>query len=211
MALTAHALVTLADTKEHLGIPAGNATYDSIVERFINATTDRLEKLTGRRLKQRLGITEYHDGLGNTSLLLDEWPAVKPTEVWIDRSSAFTDATKQLEIANYELDLSPRGEGIGIVLVGGCNGRLFPQGRRNIKVVYDGGYADVPYDLQDVVFWEVEYLWNMRTDDSIGVMVKGKNQENTTFREGMPKIIQETIDVYTRVEIPTGYRAVGTF
>jgi len=210
MALLSYALVNLADTKEHLGVPVTNTSYDSVIERFINATTDRLEKLTGRRLKQRTGITEYHDGFGNTSLLLDEWPCIKPTELWIDSSSSFTDTKKQLTASDYELELSPRGEGVGIILVGGCS-RIFPKGRRNIKIVYDGGYAVVPADLQDAAFWGIEFLWNMRSDDSVGVAVKGKNQENTTFRDNLPALIQETIDAYTRVEIPAGYRAVGTF
>jgi len=204
-----YALVDLADTKEHLGVPVVNTTYDDIIQRFINATTDRLEKITGRRLKQRTGIAEYQDGLGNNRILMHEWPVVKPTEVWVDNSSAFTDANNQLAVSDYELEESPRGEGVGIVLVGGCS-RLFSKGTRNIKIVYDGGYAVVPADLQDAAFWGVEYLWNMRTDDSIGVITKGKNQENTTFREAMPLIIQETIDAYTRFEFALGNRAVRT-
>lgn len=210
MPLNSQALVDLDTAKEHLGIPPANTSYDSLVERLINETTDRLEKLTGRRLKQRTGIVEYHDGLGNDSLLLNEWPCVKPTELRIDSNSVFTDAGTLIETTQYELELSSRGEGVGIVLIGGC-GRLFPKGKRNIKITYDGGYAVIPSDLEGACLWSVEFLWNMRSDDSVGVAVKGKNQENTTFRDSMPKIIQDTIDAYTRFEIPSGYRAVGTY
>jgi len=209
VALLSYALVSLADTREHLGVPATNTDFDTIIERFINATTDRIEKITGRRLAQRASITEYHDGIGNDSFLLNEWPCAKPTEVWIDSNSLFTTAEDQLDTADYELELSTRGEGVGIVLIG-CR-RLFPRGKRNVKIVYDGGYATVPYDLQDAAFWGVEFLWNMRSDDSIGTMVKGKNQENVTFREAMPQYIQDTIDAYTRLEIPNSQKAVGTY
>lgn len=212
MAVTplAYALVDLADTKEHLGIPATNTSYDNIVQRFINESTDRIEKITGRRLKQRLAITEYQDGLANNRITTHEWPAQKPTELWIDSSSDFTDSAKQLASTDYELELSPRGEGVGVVLVGGCHS-LFPKGTRNIKLVYDGGYSEVPADLQGVCFWMVEFLYKMRTDDSVGTVTKGKNQENTTFRDNIPAIFKETLEAYTRFEFALGNRAVGTY
>jgi len=213
MAVTPHPfeLTDLATAKEHIGIPTGSTSFDDVVQRFINQATEKIEKMTGRRLKQRTGIAEYQDGLGNNRILLDEWPAVKPTELWIDSTSDFTDVTKKLTTDQYELELSSRGEGIGIVLVGGSNcHRLFPKGTRNIKIVYDGGYATVPDDLEGACLWMVEFFYQQRSDNSVTVMVKGKNQENTTFREHLPMLHKETIDAYTRFEIPTGNRAVVT-
>jgi len=205
--LSPYALTTLDTVKEHLGIPGATTTFDEVLKRLINAATDKIELFCDRQFKQRTGIIEYHDGFANDRLLLGQWPASKPDELWIDSTGEFTDPDKQLDSDEYELDLSAKGEGIGVVLTK-C--RMFPRGTRNIKIVYDAGYTTIPSALEDACIWTVEFLYDMRSDRRVGVETKGKNQENTTFRGDLPEIVQTTLLAYKRAEWPTGSRPVQT-
>jgi hypothetical protein len=205
--LSPYALTTLETAKEHLGIPALTVTFDDRIKRFINAATDKIETYCDRMFKQRIGIIEFQDGFANNRLLLDQWPALKPTQLWVDPTGLFTDVLYQLDTSYYELDRSSRGEGIGVVLLGG---RVFQKGIRNIKMVYDAGFVTVPAGLEDCCLWTMEYLYDMQSDHRIGVSQKGKNQENTTFQDDLPALVKETLTAYKRAEWPTGDRAVYT-
>lgn len=207
MPISAYALTTLANAKEHLGVPPGNTTFDALITRLVNEASGRIETFCDRKLKQRTGIIEFQDGFAQDRILLDQWPATKPTELWIDSSGLFTDVANKLDAADYALDVSARGEGIGVVLTNRC---FFPRGTKNIKAIYDGGFAVIPDELEGACIWTVQFLYNMRNDLSVGVETKGKNQENTTYREDLPKYVQDTLLAYKRAEWPTGDRALST-
>lgn len=207
MALSPYALTSLATAKEHLGIPVLNITFDALITRFINEASGKIETFCDRKLKQRTGIIEYQDGFAQDRILLDQWPATKPTELWIDSSGLFTDVANKLDLADYALDVSARGEGIGVALVNRC---FFPRGTKNIKVVYDGGFATIPDELEGACLWTISFLYDMRNNQSVGTQTKGKNQENTTYREDLPKYVQDTLLAYKRAEWPTGDRALAT-
>ena len=208
--ISPYALTTLETAKIHLGIPAANTDYDEIIKRYVNVATGKVESYCDRKFIARQ-YTEYQDGFANDRTLLDQWPASKPTELWIDPDSEFTDVTRKLELTQYELEHSARGEGIGIVLTKDC--RLFPRGRRNIKIVYTAGYADLdelPDEIEDACLWTMEFLYDMRNDRRIGTSIKSKNQENITYYQDLPEFVQKTLDQYKRVEWPSGSRQVFT-
>ena len=169
--LNTYALTTLETAKEHLGIPALTTTYDALIKRFINEATGRIESFTDRKLKKRTGIIEIQDGIAQDRILLDQWPATKPSELWIDSTGLFTDVTKKLDAADYSLDVSARGEGIGVVLTGGC---LFPRGTKNIKLIYDGGYTTVPDELEGACLWTVQFMYDMRSERTVGTGEQGQ-------------------------------------
>jgi len=202
MAVGPYALTTLATVKLQLEIAGTN--YDTLLERYIDSVTARFETMTDRLLKQRT-ITEYQDGRNNASTLLDQWPAEKPTEFWVDSTGLFTDSDRQLAVADYELELSGRGEGVGVTLINKCR---IGRGRRNVKIVYLGGYATIPADLEDAAIWAVEFMYDMRSDRRIGTESKGKNQETTRFLENFPSFITDVTDKYRRTEFPTGNLAI---
>ena len=202
-----YALASLDSVKEHLGVPPATLTYDELLKRLINAATMKIETYCDRYFKQRTGIVEYHDGIVNNRLLLNQWPAVKPSQLWIDGTGEFTDPEYQLDTDQYHLDLSAKGEGIGVVLAPGC---YFPKGTRNIKIVYDAGYTVIPPDLEDSCIWTVEFLYDMRADRSVGMETKGKNQENTSYRDDLPAIVKDTLTAYKRMEWSSAFRAVQT-
>lgn len=200
MAVTPHpyALTTLETVKTDLSVPSSNTKYDDLLQRFINLATERIERFTDRMLSQRTDLEEYHSGLAANRVLLGQWPAEKPSEVWIDSSSQFTDASKQLDPTEYNVIQNSRGEGYELVLLSGCSYRLFPKGTRNIKVVYNAGYSPIPDDLEGLCIATVDWLYKTRADDSMNVQTKGKNQENVTFLEDLPLFFQEILNYYRR-------------
>jgi hypothetical protein len=205
--ISPYALTSLATAKEHLGIPALTVTYDDLITRFINEATGRIETFCDRRLKQRTGIIEIQDGFAQNRIMLDQWPASLPSQLWIDPTGLFTDPQYQLAADKFALDVSARGEGIGVVLTKGC---YFPRGTKNIKAVYNGGYAVVPDELEGSCLWYVQFLYEVRSERTIGLESKGKNQENTTYRGDLPDFVQNTLLAYKRTEWPTGDRMVMT-
>lgn len=207
MSISPYALTTLVNAKEHLGVPSANNTFDSLITRLINEASGRIETFCDRKLKQRTGIVEIQDGFAQDRILLDQWPATKPSELWIDSTGLFTDATRLLDPSDYGLDVSARGEGIGVALL---NRSFFPRGIKNIKAVYDAGFVTIPDELEGACLWTVQFLYSMRNDLSVGLQTKGKNQENTTYREDLPKYVTDTLLAYKRAEWPTGDRALST-
>lgn len=205
MAVDTYALTSLAVVKEHLNIPALTTTFDSILERMINSSSLKIENYINRKVKKR-AYTEYQDGRSNKRTLLKQWPADKPTEVWVDSSSEFTDVTNKLAATDYDLDQDSEGLGLGIVLL---NGLYFSKGTRNVKIVYEAGYATIPYDLADACIWTVEYFYDMRSDRRIGTSSKGKNNENINYYPDLPEVIKDQLDKYRRVEFPSANVAVG--
>ena len=205
--LSTYALTSLANAKDHLGIPTGVTTFDDLVKRFINEATGKIEVYCDRKFKQRTGIVEYQDGFANNRILLDQWPCTKPSELWVDPTGLFTDTSYKLDVSKYALDTSARGEGIGVVLLNGCT---FPRGIKNIKAIYDGGFATIPDELEGACLWTVGFLYDMRNNKSVGVQTSGKNQENVTYREDLPKYVQDTLMAYKRTEWPTGDMALIT-
>jgi len=191
MAVDPFALTTLADVKSHLNIPVGNVSQDETLERMINSSSAKIENFLSRRILQR-AYNEYQDGRSNDRILLSQWPVEFPSEVWVDSSGLFTDVSNQLDSADYVLEGDPA---IGIVLLGG---RLFSKGIKNIKIVYNGGYVTVPYNIAESCIMTVEYMYDMRSDRRIGVTSKSKNSENVTYIQDLPEFVINTLLPYQR-------------
>jgi hypothetical protein len=72
--LAANALVTLAQGKDHLDIPAGDTDYDDRITHFINVASEDAEQRTSRFLAKRSGLVEYQSGRRNNRILLPPEP-----------------------------------------------------------------------------------------------------------------------------------------
>lgn len=193
MATDPYALTDLTTIKQHLNIDPLVTSQDAVLERMIDAASAKIESFLDRKVLTR-SWTEYQDGRANDRILLKHWPCSKPSEVWDDPSGLFTDSSNQLASDEFELEGDPA---IGIVLLGS---RYFNKGTRNIKIVYDAGYATVPYDIEEACLFTVEYLYDMRSDRRIGVSTKGKNGETTTFLTNLPEFVIDMLLPYQRVE-----------
>ena len=204
MALDTYALTTVAAAKSHLGILAGDTSQDAVLERFINSASARIENYINRKVLKR-AYTEYQDGRGNDRILLRQWPADKPTELWDDVDNEFTDPNNQFDAPDFVLEETSDG-GIGVVLV---DGQRFNRGNQNIKIVYEAGYSTVPYDLQDACLFIVDYLYAIKQDRRVGVSSKSKNGESVQFLENLPEHITDILDRYARCEFALVSAPVG--
>lgn len=189
MALNTNALTTLAMMKTYLGIGVSDTSQDTLIEYFINVTSDAIERYTQRKLKQ-VSITEYQDGRNQDRLLLKEWPASKPSAVYSDSNWTF-DSTTLIDSASYDVTNET-----DLVL----NSGVFPKGKRNIKVVYTAGYSTIPSALEHACILFTENIYMARSDRRNGVNSKSKSGENVTFLDGMTAQIQQLLEPFVRTD-----------
>ena len=192
MAVDPNALTTLEDVKQHLDIPVTNIDQDAILERMINAASQKIESFLDRRIKKR-SWTEFQDGRRNDRIVLRQWPCEKPTELWNDPSSKFTDTDNQLDPADFELEGDPA---IGVVLIG----RRFSNGNRSIKIVYEAGYDTIPFDLSEACIMTVEFMYDMRSSRRLGTSTKNKNSETISYLGDLPDFVLKMIEPYQRFD-----------
>jgi hypothetical protein len=176
-----------------------DADLDDIITRFINVATFNIEKWADRKLLTR-AHTEYKDGRKNNRILLRHWPVTAITSVYDDPESAFTDAGTEIAATDYAIDGDP-ANGIGVVLL---NGLQFIKGTRNIRVIYTAGYTDTTEiaDLEEACLQLLTYYFDKRSDESVQIETKNKNNETTRYLQQIPKYIQDMIMPYKRAEWP---------
>ena len=199
MPLQTNALVTLAQGKAHLGIPTLDTTQDARVEDYINAASDHVESLTNRKLVLQTH-THYLDGNGKGRMLLQEFPAQKPTVVNMDLSWTFGSGTL-VPTTEFEVQFD-------VILVRRSL-QTFPNGARNVKVTYQAGYSTIPMDVQQATLLGVEMLYHGRNDRRLGVQSKTKVGESVVFVDAIPQLVQTLLAPYVREAYVTRQIARG--
>lgn len=197
VSLNANALTTLEAAKDYMDVAPADLTQDDRIKRMINAASQRFEKITNRKLKIQT-VTEYQDGRANSKLVLREWPAAKPSVVCLDPSWVY-DASNNLPTTDYDVELNQ-------FLVRKTG--YFPKGVRNIKIIYQAGYTDVPSDLEEACLMMVQWLDSMRTDRRVGTKSKSKNGENISFTDDVPPHIMSFLEPYIRIEFPESEQSI---
>lgn len=200
MALNANALVSLADTKAHLGIPALDTTQDMRVERLINTASQLIEDHTDRKLTYQ-SYDVRRDGRRADRLVLPEWPVVAITSVYDDASWEFQPQTV-IDPTEYGVE-----EESVLVLK---NGRKFARGNRNVRVTYTAGYRTltgmvgdpIPSTLSYACLMIVDWLDGIKADRRLGVSSKSKNGESISFTDALPPQIVAMLEDFVRQEIP---------
>ena len=194
MALNANALTTLNQAKTYLKIPLAETSQDAMVELFINAASEELERQCDRVLKKRTGIVEYRNGRGAPVLTLHEWPVVAVTEVRVDYESLFTDPATVVpsgEVAVADGDTS----------IMRLNSR-WPNAERSMKVTYSAGYDPVPADLEHACLWLVYWYAKIRDAGDIGRTTKNKEGESISYLQTAPQAVKDAIARYKRTDFP---------
>jgi uncharacterized phiE125 gp8 family phage protein len=200
MALNANALVSLADTKDHLGIPALDTTQDARVERLINTASQLIEDHTDRKLTYQ-AYDVRRDGRRADRLVLPEWPVVAITSVWDDPGWDFQ-TQNIIDPTEYGIE-----EDCILVLK---NGRKFQRANRNVRVTYTAGYRTltgntgdpIPSTLSYACLMVVDWLDALKADRRLGVTSKSKNGESISFTDTLPPQIATMLEEFVRQEIP---------
>lgn len=199
MALNANALTTLNMAKTYLKIPLAETSQDSLVEFFINASSEMIEQETDRKLKAQSIVDTLH-GRSSNIVLLSQWPVNSITELRIDNSSDFVDSQTLVDADEYRIGDDKNS----LVLLE----RVFPKGYNNIRVTFNAGYSTVPSDLEHACLWMVFYYHKMRISEDIGRQSKSKGDESVAMAQEAPQDVKNAINRYKRVEFAAAHAPV---
>lgn len=158
-----------------------------LIERIINTITDYIENYCNRRIKRRADlITEFPEGFGEKWIML-QYPPVDVQSVYIDYSRTFSEDTK-IDSDYYFVD-----EKTGLITLYDL---IFPKGVGYTKILYYGGYSEVPNDLKDVAIQMVITTYRRYKTKQIGyASVSGKGMQGTI--SVIPNQYQrEVLDLY---------------
>ena len=158
MALSEYALTDVAAVKRFCNLSETNAKYDLLIEDKINAVSAKIEGHAHRKFVTRT-FTEYHDGNGEQSVQLQNFPNVVVSAVYDDTLRQFGSGTL-LTATDYAVN-----EDTGRVTL---LSKEFTIGSMNVKVVYTAGYtqAAMDADVKDLATEWAAQAFEQRT--SIG-------------------------------------------
>jgi uncharacterized phiE125 gp8 family phage protein len=193
MALNGNAMTTLATAKAYLKIPTLETGMDSMIELFINAASDDIERYCQRQFKSQ-SYTEYHHGRNQNILLLDQYPIISVTELRIDFEADFTSSDSLIDSDDYRI-----GDANNTIIL--VNGQVFSKGFHNIRVIYTAGFSTIPSSLENACLWIVAYYNRMREGQNIGRTSKSKEGESAGYIQNWPPHVKATLDQFRRTEI----------
>ena len=176
-------ITTVANCKAFRGVASNNDEHDAELARLIPAVQAFLEQECGRVFDQAT-VTEYFDGDDwKGSLLVSRPPITSITNLWDDAARAFA-----TPMAAAKYDIKDASSGYVRLL----DGLTFSRGQKNIKLTYVGGYAAMPFDLEQAA---IEMVWAAREKGQhnlIGVRSRSVADGNLQFVNldwGSPNLI----------------------
>lgn len=164
-------LTTLTKVKAYLGI--SNTDDDTLLEALIDSVSEAVEHYCGRQFAQA-ERTEYHDGLGASSLVLRCRPISAITQIYDDPSQMFSESSG-VDASRYVF--YPE-EGI-VELTGGS----FADGRRNVKIIYTAGFATVPPAVEQAANILVGHFFNRGHQGGDGVASESLGAYTVSYNE----------------------------
>lgn len=188
MPLSAYALVTLSEAKDHLGTPGGGK--DAYIESAINRASDLIESYLDRQIVTRGSLVEYHTMQADGAALFTEklwtlqFPIIAVASVNEDSAWPRTYGASSLlvEGTDYEVAkakglirrLSSTGTWLWASSPGG--------GSRAIRVTYTAGYAAaaVPERIKTVALRLIANMWGENERKAFGLLSQSDSQGNFT-------------------------------
>lgn len=161
-------LVTLADTKAYLGISPSDTSSDVFLTQQINLVSEVVERYCQRIFAQRTYTETYYlsdlrelNIVKLRSLYTHAFPVISVTSL-----TEFQDENDTVGVARTDFRVNkPHGlltvneDAVSFFSSGMCG--FFDTGRL-LRVVYVGGFATIPYPVQEVVYSVVSTRYNKR-------------------------------------------------
>jgi hypothetical protein len=147
--------------------------------------------------------TEYYDikDRYTNAIILDESPIVSVTSVEErqNQSDSYTTLIFENSDSSGKYDYVVDYNADTIFRTTASGDKMFPQGRRAVKVVYKSGYAATPQDLKLACFDLVKYY--LKDERKANLTISGaqiQNPVSTSLREniGFPDHIKRILDFY---------------
>lgn len=133
-ALLSYALVDTSAAKSFLGFTGS----DDDMNFYINAVTEYIEKKCNRRFSDAT-YTEKFDGKGSDEMAVLNPPINSITSLSRRTSADNTDSWETINASDYWYDADE-----GLVK----KTTIFEHGKQNYKIVYNGGWTTIPFDIQ---------------------------------------------------------------
>jgi len=155
------ALTTVAKVKAHL--KKTDTTDDALLAALVLSAQAMIEKYCQRHFDAADYGPEYYDGNGECDLLLNEFPLISITSLYVDAERVYgsdcllvegTDFVKYKDEGRIELLTETTGSYVS------ASG--FVKAPLAVKVSYRAGYATIPYDLELAANEMVAFLFNNR-------------------------------------------------
>ena len=178
-------LTTYANVKEYLGLTDDND--EDFIGNLITRASDFIAKYC-RRVFQDADYTEYYNGVGNRSICLKQYPVNSVASLHDDLDREYgTDHL--IATTDYVID-----EDAGILTL---DGYRFGAGLKNIKVVYNAGYATIPANLEQACIELVSMKYN--TKESEGIKSEKIGSYSVSYSEAeIPATIKATLTKYIK-------------
>ena len=153
--MAANDLTTTAKVKAYLGISA--STWDTILATLVTSASAIIQSYCRRQFNSQT-FTEYHDGadlqVPRAQIIVKNPPIISVTSVYDDLDQPPTwPAADLVSSDDYAVYLDE-----GIVEL--YPDYTFGDGRRNVRVIYVGGYATVPTDIEQAANMLVANIFN---------------------------------------------------
>jgi len=171
--MAANDLVTVTQVEAHLDIPTGTGDATQLGNQ-IEVASQLIEDFLDRKLIEQ-SHTDYYDGRRSDRLILRQWPVSAITELRLDSTNGFTEASTLVDSSDYALVNDQE-----IVLL---NGGTFHYGRYSVKVIYTAGWlqASIPATIRNACLQLVEYLEDRRTDRGYRKKIESLRVVNLSF------------------------------
>jgi hypothetical protein len=184
-------LITIDDVLAELPIREGNSEFDDKINRIINAVEGLIEKACRRSFtlgtyseifNVQAGARRHYDFFSDTNTdgtllipdgvpyVLTEAPLVDATTVavYYDLTHRFTDDTA---LFSDDFVVLPEKECVYI-------NRPLVKSRDSVKIVYQGGYAEVPDEIKLAATMQVLHLFQRSTAENVSTS-SDKNSKTT--------------------------------
>ncbi len=163
------ALVSLADVKTHLNIPATNTTHDDELRGFLASVTDVIEDIVG--VVARRTFVETYSGRGEPAILLRRRPVVSVTSV------------VESGVTVPPADYSVTEAGVLTRVTAYSAGRWTP-GVDNLLVTYVAGRPSTPPSVLDGAKELIRINWRPQQGGNYSVFGGGRSDDSGQTGQG---------------------------
>ncbi len=185
-----NALVDLGNIKSYLGIAETDTEFDTDLDHLIDAVSWYFNNETNRKLKARDYAAEYYDGDGSDTLYVENYPINSITHLYIDTERAYG-ADDEILAADYMIY-----KDMGKIIV---EDTVFSKGNQSVKLEYNGGYATIPYDLENACKEMVAFLFKRdKAGNRIGVKSLSVEGGSENYVTNMPDTVKQVLRRFWR-------------
>jgi len=190
MAVLDYALTSLDNVKMYLFNSTSGTTYDDLLEMLIDEVTVMIEMECGDRRFKNSGdnIEEYYSGVEGGKIVFPKaWPIEEVIGVEVNSGTQGNPTWEPIDTDTYSVDYNS-----GMIYIG----TKFSIGIGNYKVVYKGGYDEIPKDIEMAAIKMVAKEFDKRR--SQGIVSEGGGGNNASWNENVDPSAERIFQKYRR-------------